>query len=195
MKTYFIGFFAWLLLFAGISYFVDDAEASKTILEVQNQDSGWVEYIDLTYNSTNRITIGASLTQFFMNNYSVRFKELPPGINNLSWFNGSHLLTEKAGNSFLYRWRYKSEPKVNGAYCEIYYNISGGIPLLPMRSFSFPRGVNVEQIGTFTNFEYTLNTWRDNGAAIMIECPNGNVEFWDIELSISRIHKGIGVYS
>lgn len=166
--------------------------ANATTLTLQDNTDGWIEYSDTTYNNTNRLTIGNTLQNFSMSTYTTREEELPIGLNNLSWFNGTHLLTDKAGNTFLYRWRFKAEPQVANAYCEIYYKLDGIV--LPARQISFPRGINVEQIGAFTNLEYALDEWYTNGAQVQIECPRGDVELWDIELTIQRLHIGKGVY-
>ena len=157
------------------------------------QTNGWIEYIDQTYNTTNRLTIGTTLSNFSMASYTTRQQELPNGINNLTWFNGTHILTDKAGNSYLYKFRYSAEPQGNNLYCEIFLNIGGSVGQLPFRLLTFPKGVGVEQIGSFTNVEYTLNTWYDNGAVIQVQC-NGNVELWDIEFTIQKNHDGVGEY-
>lgn len=166
-----------------------------TIQNLSNKTTeGWVEYIDNVYNNTNRLTISNTLVKFSMVNYTTREKELPKGITNLTWFNGTHILTDRAGNSFLYRWRYSAEPQGVNAYCEAFYNINGTVGQLPMRLITFPKGNGIEQTGTFTNIEYTLNTWYENGAEIQIICPIADVQFWDIEFTIERNYKGRGIY-
>lgn len=158
-----------------------------------NYYTGWIEYSDNVYNTTNRLTIGTTTVNFSMTDYSVRSQEAPITISPDQWFNGTHLLADKAGNSYLYRWRYKAEPQFGNTYCQAFYNIGGAVGQLPMRTITFPKGQNVEQIGTFTNIEYTLDTWYQNGAYIQMECSN-DVEFWDIELTVERLHVGRGVY-
>lgn len=155
---------------------------------------GWIEYIDNDYNTSNRLTIGATLMNFSMSNYSVRDKELPNGVYDDTWFNGTHILTDKAGNSFIIRWRYSSEPQGANAYCEAFFNIGNPVGQLPLRLITFPKGNGIEQIGTFTNVEYTLDTWLQNGAFVQIQCPVADVEFWDIQLTIERTYIGKGVY-
>lgn len=161
---------------------------------ITNQQSGWIEYSDNVYNDTNRLTVGTTMVNFSMTDYTTREKELPVGITNLTWFNGTHLLTDNTGNSFLYRWRYKAEPQGVSLYCETFYYIGGSVGQLPMRQFTFPKGSGITQIGTFTNVEYTLDTWAQNGALIQIQC-SGDVEFWDMELTIEKLHDGRGIYS
>lgn len=159
-----------------------------------NYYTGWIEYSSQDYNDTNRLTVSNSLENFSMVSYFVRDKEAPININSSTWFNGTHIKTDSVGSGFIYRWRYKAEPQSNNAYCEAFYNIGGSVGQLPMRLITFPKGIGVEQIGTFTNAEYTLDTWANNGALVQIQC-NSDVEFWDIELTIERTHLGRGDYT
>lgn len=155
--------------------------------------TGWIEYSDLTYTDSNRLTIGTTLQNFSMTNISLRQADKPTDVVWNDWFNGTHVLSDAAGSSYVYKWRYKAEPQAVNAYCEAFWNIGGAVGQLPLRLITFPKGNGVEQIGTFTNIEYTLDTWYQNGALIQIQCSD-NVEFWDIELTIERLHIGRGVY-
>lgn len=156
-------------------------------------ETGWVEFIDGVYNSSNRLVVGSTLVNFSMDDYSVRSQELPTGVTVGDWFNGTHILTNRAGSSFIYRWRYSAEPQSVNTYCQIFYDIGGSVGQLPARLITFPKGVGIEQIGTFTNLEYTLDTWVVNGAVPQIVC-NNDVEFWDIQFTIESVHIGRGVY-
>lgn len=172
--------------------FENNVNITGTISYNASCDSGWIEYIDTIYNDSNRLTIN-NLVNFSMVNYSIRQSELPCDVNNDTWFNGTHVLTDRAGNAFIYRWRYSASPVSGNPYCQAYWNIGGNVGQLPMRLLTFPKGAANTQIGTFTNTEYTLDTWYQNGALVQIECTN-DVEFWDIEFTIERTHKGRGDY-
>lgn len=172
----------------------DQASHNINLYEGGDNVQGWIEYSEETYTSSNRLTIGSDLVNFSMTNVTTHQLELPIGITNTTWFNGTRILTDRVGNSYLYRWRYSAEPQGANAYCEAFYNIEGNVGQLPMRLLTFPKGNGVEQIGTFTNVEYTLDTWFENGALIQIHCPVADVEFWDIELTIERLYKGRGTY-
>lgn len=158
---------------------------------VTNKYTGWVEYVDNDYNSTNRLTVGTTRYNLTMINYTKRDKEKP--VDVIDFFNGTHLIAKDEGDSYLIRFRYKAEPLAINVYCEVYNDINGAVEPLSIRTLTFPRGINVEIINSFTNFEYALDTWVQYGGVLQIECSN-NVEFWDIELSIARLHRGRGTY-
>lgn len=152
--------------------------------------TGWVEYIDNQYNTSNRLTVN-SLQALPNNAASIRGQEKPVDI--IDFYNGTHVLAREAGDSIGIRIRFDAEPQATNTYCEMYMDIGGAVGQLPMRLITFPKGQGVEQIVTFTNVEYQLDTWKEHGGIIEMECSN-DVEIWDIQTTISMIHRGKGVY-
>lgn len=152
--------------------------------------TGWVEYIDTQYNSTNRFNTNSALVNFPNNAGANRSKEKPIDDN---FYNGTHINPLHAGDLYFIRLRFNAEPQVASTYCEMFINIGGSVGQLPLRLITFPRGVGVEEIVTFTNMEYALDTWYNNGGQVQIDCSN-NVEIWDISMTIHRAHQGFGVY-
>lgn len=160
-----------------------------------SQVTGWVDFIDEVYNETNRFTVGTTLLNYSMTNFTVRDKELPSDVENYTeWFNGTHILVQTPGTSYNIKFRFNAEPQSVNSYCEAFLDIGEPIGSLNLRAITFPKGQGVQQIGSFTNVEYGLNTWYENGAIMQIICSN-DVEFWDIQLYIERLHLGRGDYS
>ena len=187
--------FIFLFLLVGTTCTVAASPVSKFGYNYLNQlndnyYTGWVEYIDTEYNSTNRLMLSTSKVELPNNAGNFRDSEKPIDVD--TFYNGTHILAREPGDSILLRIRFDSEPQANNLYCEITNQI--GLPTeLKVRNINFPKGIGVEELQTFTNFEYQLDSWKQNGGKLYIEC-SGDVEIWNIEYSIALLHRGRGIY-
>lgn len=175
----------------------DFCEDENTLIFNSSGDSGWVEFIDNDYSQAIplSITTASGINYFVMNNYSVRDADINFGAVPENFFNGSHVFVRSAGTSFIERWRYQFRTNAGtGGYCNILYDIGNGIPPLVLRQVQSPKSNGIWENATFTNIQYGLDTWFENGAEITIQCYNQNFEFANISFTYEELHRGNGVY-
>lgn len=153
----------------------------------RREATGYIRYVDETYTSANPLMLTStpynlSLAQV---NISAYLNQSPEDINQNDWFNGTHFKTDKAFNGFLYKFHFKVKPLGSNLYCESFFHL--GTHKHPARALTFPKGVNVEQIVSFTNAEFPEQDWASTGARLEFVC-SGNVEIYDMELTVQRTH-------
>lgn len=151
--------------------------------------TGWADYMDTQYNDTSRFTATAGTLVHFPNNAGmIRDTQIPEYINNSGGFyNGTHILG-RTGDAYLIAISGVAEPQATNTNCEFYVTIGGSVGNLPLRLFTFPKGVGLNSDYQFSSLEYTLDTWEANGGNITIFC-NNNVEFWNTSYKFAVIHK------
>ena len=159
---------------------------------LDNEYSGWGDYVDSEYNSSNRLTINNNiLTNFSNDGLIIRGNQIPNYINNTGgYYNGTHILGRN-GDAYLIALRFKAEPQSPNTFCQFTYNIGEPVGSLPARLITFPKGAGIEQNIKFSGVEYTLDTWQSNGALVQVLCDGGDVEFWDISYEFFNLHKSI----
>jgi len=183
---------------------VDDAadDESQTSPAVKNYGTnplrGWGNYVDDQWDEAGPLQLVADTrTQVLFDTAGATIEsQLPvdiledPDPARRTMVDGDNsLILGRNGDAYLVTIEFKAKPtNANSTILEADIDIGGGIPPLYGRTFTFPKGVNVEKNVTFTTSIYTLNTWEANGGKFYLKGSN-TFDIYDFRIVMNRLYK------
>ena len=153
--------------------------------------TGWASYRDTLYTEVSPFTIADGVTSTVPNNAgTVINAHLPYGVSSL--YDGSKITPENVGDYYIFTLRFNAKTTQQvGSYLQFGIDIGGAIGEIFKESVLFAKGANTEQAFSIDTPAFTLDTFVANGGLIKLTSGGGTVSIYDIELQVSRIHKGI----
>lgn len=196
--------FAFLLVIGGIctsAYFPLNFNSGNGILvtrtgnEVNFEDStryitGWANYRDATHTSASPQLIAQGVTDTLENTADSVNQQYPIGVT--SFYNGisKKITPARVGDAYNLTIRFKARNSSNTGYFSIQITINGPGSTILEETRSFRKGADNEQWFTLGFNVYTLQTFVTNGGTIKITANEGDLEIYDIQYLITRIHRG-----
>lgn len=157
--------------------------------------TGWAEYTDTQYTTSNPFLILANTDTKIPNNAgAVKEQELPTPYNSSGFYNTT---TQKilglAGDSIIITIEAKIRRQSGAQDYDVrqWFDIGGSVPPLYERTIGV-KG-NQEKGITSTTTAFTLDTWESNGADFMMNATT-DIELFNIRYIIHRLHAGKGTY-
>ncbi len=154
-----------------------------------NSATGWAQYKDTIFTSSNKFDIANGDTATMPNMaHSIINTYLPTGVDSFYNRADTTLIGVNIGDHYSIRIDFKAEVDVNNGYCDIFLDIGGSQGIILDRVVTFPRGANTAHYFSITTDYYTLNTFVANGGKLRVYAADGDLEMWDINFVIVRIH-------
>jgi hypothetical protein len=152
--------------------------------------SGWAQYTDTTYKSTNKFTITEGDTSKFPLFWDEKVdSQLPFGVDSL-FSRADTSIIGRTGDAYMLRMNFKAEVDAANGHCDLLHDIGNGTPIIINdMTITFPRGANQEHEFSKTVLLFSLGTFQSNGCSIKFYAEDGNLEVWDFSIIIARIHK------
>lgn len=152
--------------------------------------SGWAQYTDTTYDSSNKYLISQGDTAKFPLFWDEKVdSQLPFGVDSL-FSRADTTIIGRSGDSYMIRVNFKAEVSTTNGHCDMIHDIGNGSPIvINQQVVTFPRGANTEHSFSYTTLLFSLGTFQSNGCSIKFYAEDGNLELWDFSLIVSRIHK------
>jgi len=170
--------------------FQDDDGTVAFMSDVQNQ-TGWEQITDSTYTLGSPLTILSGVTGKILTGTVAKIQtQLPSGVSTFWNETTDKLLGVNNGDSFTLSLRFKAKMSVVSGIADVAINIGGAFNVISQETILFYKGANTEQRFDIDLSYFTGTTFISNGGDIQITPLNGDIEIYDIVLSIFRTHKG-----
>lgn len=166
----------------------DEIQASLDSL-YERTFTGWVEYVDTTYRSTDWDIAANDTVTLRMAGHSIRDMQIPLDLDSM--FNRSDTtIIGRNGDGLSISIEFDVEPSTNSdTYFDLWIDIGGGVRPLYGRTTSLPKGNGVEHHFSYSYTGFTLDTWEANGGKVKMS-PNANIRVnGDIVILLTRTHK------
>ena len=157
--------------------------------------SGWADYTDTSHTVGSPQSITALTDTKITNNAATtRVQEIPLTDYPNGFFDSvAQKILGRAGDSLLITIQFTCQRQVGTTDfdIELFFDIGGSVGELYNRTINI-KGNTPNKI-TFTTAVYTLDTWQENGADIMIN-SDVDINLYDLRFVVYRLHRGIGIY-
>ena len=155
--------------------------------------TGWADYADAQYTTSNRFPIPAATDTSLPNNAGNTVDFQKP--TDVATFYDGASITGRNGDGLTFTFEFIAVPtNVNTTEIEIWIDITGGtgtptnLANLYRRLETFEKGVGVEKTITYTITGYTLGTWEANGGVVKVR-TNGACDVFGVRYVLTRTHK------
>lgn len=160
----------------------------KASVNALYDEVGWVKYTDSVNTVSNKQTLTAgqeNIITIVDSNPIVSQKPVSIGIHNLFALNKIRPFT--SGDGYIIRIDFDaSTSNANGNF-DAKIDVGGGIGYILKRAEVFPKGSNITQPFSTTDYIYVLDTFFANGGTILIN-PSHTMLIWNKAISIHRIY-------
>jgi hypothetical protein len=161
-------------------------------IKERERQTGWAQYKDNVYTSSNVLSITSGATVNLPNNAgSTITSQLPYGVTSFYDESTTKITPENSGDFYIIRVDFTAYTNNNNGLFEIQLDIGGLQGVIFSDTFDFPRGTgsaNARKISTSIGF-YTLDTFVANGGQFKIKGITGTTSIYDINFVVSRTHK------
>lgn len=150
--------------------------------------TGWEQITD---TSGSTLTILSGVTGKIQTKTVTRITtQLPTGVTE--FWNGTtdKLIGVNDGDAFTLSLRFKAKMNVANGITDVGINIGGSLNVISQETILFSKGSGVEQRFDVDLTYFTGTTFIANGGTIEVKPLNGDIEIYDIVLTIIRTHKG-----
>ncbi len=162
----------------------------KASVNALYDEVGWVKYTDSVNTVSNKQTLTAgqeNIITIVDSNPIISQKPVAIGAHNLFSLNKIRPFT--SGDGYLIRIDFDaSTSNANGNF-DAKIDVGGGIGYILKRAEVFPKGSNVTQPFSTTDYIYVLDTFFANGGTILIN-PSHTMLIWNKAISIHRLYGG-----
>ena len=164
---------------------------SAAVAEKANDYTGWGDYVDTQYTSSNPYTgVPTSPTRVTLPNNAgtIRHQQKPVDIATF-YDSATSTITGRNGDGINIVIEFKARPvNTNIPRITVAIDIGGSVGEIYRRDFLLAKGAGVEHYYLNSFNAYTLDTWESNGGAVKIS-STFPVEIYDIRYIITRTHK------
>lgn len=189
-------------LFTGLSGIEMDnssIEVDTTILNyngsevARKNDTGWASYRDTSHTVGSPLVILDTVTATVTNNAgTVINSELPAGVTSFYNSGTSKLTPELDGDYYIFAIRFNAKNSATlGGYMDFGIDVGGAVGVIFKETLIFPKGAGVEHNFTVSCPGYTAATFIANGGLVKLTAGGGDLDIYDIEYQITRVHKKI----
>ncbi len=175
-------------------YYYDSAwveVGSAAVAEKANDYTGWGDYVDTQYTSSNPFTgVTTSPTRVTLPNNAGTIRHQQKPIDITTFYDSStSTITGRDGDGINIVIEFKARPaNTNIPRITVAVDIGGAVGEIYKGDFLLAKGAGVEHYYLNSFSAYTLNTWEANGGTVKIS-STFPVEIYDIRYIITRTHK------
>lgn len=178
------------------SFYYHDGSAwvevgSAAVAEKANDYTGWGDYVDTQYTSSNPFTgVPTSPTRVTLPNNAGTIRHQQKPIDITTFYDSStSTITGRDGDGINIVIEFKARPaNTNIPRITVAIDIGGGVGEIYKGDFLMAKGAGVEHYYLNSFSAYTLDTWENNGGTVKISSTFA-VEIYDIRYIITRTHK------
>lgn len=170
-------------------YFYDGMSWVKLNSTHNNDFTGWADYVDGTYTSTNPFIINTTKQTLPNDANTIRDSQKPIDVTEF-YDATSTTITGRNGDGINIVIEFKASPNTS-ASTRVTTSIDIGSPVgeIYTRDFLLSKGANEEHFYLSSFNAYTLDTWEANGGTVKI-VATASTDIYDIRYIITRTHKG-----
>lgn len=164
---------------------------NQNFFNVENYTGG-ASYFDETYEIGSPLVIEEGVrTKLTCDNGTIVDGNLPFDFSGGMWnATTNKLVAINEKDRIILEIRFKASASVNNAFFDVEIDIGGTLNVISAQTNLFSKLAGVEQSFNTLFVYFTGATFIDNGGDIFINPINGNLNIYDINLVITRIHKG-----
>lgn len=156
----------------------------------RNQEFGVIVYADTVNTSSNKQTLTASQD----NNLTIvdadpDRTQAPLILDEDELWVANKITPYASGDSYIIRLDFSAEIANADGYFDLKLDINGSIGDILTRTQRFPKGANIEQKFSSTNYIFCRNTFFTNGGNLQIN-PSHTMLIWNKVVTIHRIYAG-----
>ncbi|WP_027137524.1 hypothetical protein [Gaetbulibacter saemankumensis] len=154
-----------------------------------NDYTGWADYTDGVYTSSNPFTLTAN-NKVTLPNAANTVRDSQKPIDITEFYDATNsVITGRNGDGINVVIEFKIRPTVNQTTkITVAIDIGGAVGEIYKRDFITSKGLNVEHYYVSSFDAYTLDTWETNGGMVKI-VSDYSAEIYDIRYIITRTHK------
>ncbi len=158
-------------------------------VSINNTSSGWVQYSDTQYSSTNTFSVLADTWTTIPNNSGTVIDQYKPATNFTTFYDNTNQLinVDNVGDAFTLTLLFKVVSSQNNTDIEFGIDIGGSIGRIFPRVIKANESAGIVKEISFTLTGYQLDTFQLNGGNIEIN-PRHNIEIYDIIYIFFRTH-------
>lgn len=152
-------------------------------------DTGWEDIVDGQYTSGSPFQPStSSWTAIDFDSITRRNSQVPADVGSF-FDDATSTITGRNGDGISITLEFTAKPTTaTVTYLDVAFDIGGGIGRIYPRTITFPKGQNQERIVSFNVDGYTLDTWEQNGAAIVFN-PNAAIDIFGCRVVVTRTHR------
>lgn len=152
--------------------------------------TGWAQYSDSLYNSSNKFVLTQGAVATLPNNGVGSIEsELPEDATSFYDAVNRKILGVNSGDFFIGRINLKASTDNNNGIFLLSLDIGGTQGVIFEKTIDFPRGTSTTRNLSVIVPYYTFPTFLANGGELKVEGINGTTSLWDISYLIDRTHK------
>jgi len=152
---------------------------------------GVINYTDTVHTVSNKQTLTAGIenTITIVDADPDRL-QAPIAIGDSELFLDNKIRPFKNGDSYVIRFDYEAEINNANGHFDLKVDLGGAIGFVLRRAEVFPKGANITQPFSTTDYLYVRDTFFTNGGIIKIT-PSHTMLIWNKKVSIHRIYSGV----
>ena len=160
-----------------------------TFDEVNLPKTGWAQYMDTAYTSTSPFDIADGSFVTLPNNAGSKIETyLPVGVTALYDSTAGKITPKAIGDYNTISIRFKAVASTSTTHLDFGIDI-GGTPGVIFGDIKvFPKGAGVEHSFSISCPGFSLGTFVANGGVVKLGASGGDIEVYNIEFQIVRIH-------
>jgi hypothetical protein len=158
----------------------DLTEAGKT---------GWAQYADTQYTSASPFEIIDGATSVLPNNAGSKIETyLPVGVTAFYSQATQRITPQAIGDYNAITVRFRAVASSSSTHMDFGIDIGGAQGIIFRDLKVFPKGAGVEHSFSFVCTGFSLSTFVANGGQVMIGPTGGDIEVYEIEFQVARMH-------
>lgn len=154
--------------------------------------SGWALYRDTVNTSVTPLTLIAQQPTYIPNNAGVIFDtQLPTGVTSFYNTSTQKITPAQRNDYYIITARFKAISSINGSFLDLGLDTQGLNGYIFKETLPFTKGAGVEQAYSYKCPGFVSANFLTNGGRIVATANNGNIELYDIEYQIARVHTAL----
>lgn len=162
----------------------------KASVNALYDEVGWVKYTDSVNTVSNKQTLTAGQENIITIVDALPDEsQIPVSIGTHDLFSSNKIRPFTVGDSYIIRIDFEASINNANGYFDAKIDVGGGIGYILKRAEVFPKGANVTQPFSTTDYIYVGSTFILNGGTILIN-PSHTMLIWNKAISIHRLYGG-----
>lgn len=151
--------------------------------------SGWALYRDTANTSATPFTLIAQQPTYIPNNAGVVFNtQLPSGVTAFYDVSTQKITPARQNDYYIITARFKAIATINGSFLDLGLDTQGPLGYIFRETLPFTKGAGVEQAYSYRCPGFVSANFLNNGGRIVATANNGDIDMYDIEYQIARVH-------
>lgn len=162
----------------------------KASVNALYDEVGWVKYTDSVNTISNKQELTAGQENIItIVDAAPDESQIPVAIGSHELFLLNKIKPYTVGDSYIIRIDFEASINNANGYFDAKIDVGGGIGYILKRAEVFPKGANVTQPFSTTDYIYVGSTFILNGGTILIN-PSHTMLIWNKAISIHRLYGG-----